>query len=91
MSEITDALRSMAVTLNDVAIDLDNAPEAAEMRDLFKALKSIDDYYKNEFCKELDETYEETPGTTYKNGISLEFEIEASWWHEVSLILRKYI
>ncbi len=68
--------------------ELDSAPEKSEIAGLLAACDVIDEKYK-EFCDNHDDFSGEEAGTTYKNGINIEFEIEADWWHDVSLLLRK--
>lgn len=75
--------------LTTVEEDLKNAPEKADIVELMEACERIDRYYKNRFCVEMDAEYGEDEGTTYEDGISLEFYIEADWWHDISVVLRK--
>jgi len=56
--------------------------------ELIAACRGIDEHYK-EMCAEADDRYGDPDGTTYRDGISIEFYIEADWWHDVSLALRK--
>jgi hypothetical protein len=73
----------------DAAIqDLETAPEKTALVDLLRAIRSIDNYYKD-WCDEIDEENNDTQGTTYEEGVSMEFYIEADWWHDVSVALRK--
>lgn len=68
--------------------DLDRDPEKEALLNLVEACEKIDAYYE-QWCKELDEEIGENEGASYKYGVSLEFQIEADWWHEVSLALRQ--
>ena len=87
--DISDRLQQISHQLTEVSAHLDAAPVKADTADLMAALKVIEDYYKDDFCHNCDIDFGESPGTTYKTGISLEFYIEADWWHNVSLALRK--
>lgn len=55
---------------------------------MLQAVRVLDEHYK-EFCNEFDENDGSSEGTTYKQGINIEFYIEADLWHDVSLALRK--
>ncbi len=63
-------------------------PEKADMADLIEACMKLEEHYE-EFCKGCDQDFYEEEGTTYRNGISLEFYIESSLWHNVSKALRE--
>jgi len=76
--------------LSTVEEDLKNAPEKANITELMEACEKLDRYYKSRFCAEIDSEYGEEPGTTYEDGISLEFQIEADWWHDISVALRNF-
>ena len=65
------------------------AGQKATMSKLIEACKGIDVFYK-EWCDNLDIEHGDPVGSVYKNGINLEFEIEADWWHDVSLALREF-
>lgn len=67
---------------------LEKEPEKGVVNDLIEACQEIDQDYE-EFCSEVDIDCNCSPGDTYKNGVSLEYQIEAEWWHKVSLALRK--
>lgn len=69
-------------------MNLDGDPEKEALLNLVEECENIDAYYE-EWCEELDEETGEDIGTSYKHGVSLEFQIEASWWHKVSLALRQ--
>lgn len=72
----------------DVLIDeLDDEPKVGQVIDLLHSCQVIDAYYKH-LCDETDHFDGVAEGTSYENGINIEFYIEASWWHEVSLALR---
>lgn len=55
---------------------------------LIEKCQQLDVHYK-QYCDEVDEADDAEPGTTYRDGISIEFYIEADWWHDISLILRE--
>jgi len=75
----------------DYAIDLLNeTPEKNALAELIQACKALDNYYK-EYCDGIDEDRGESIGTTYNEGISMEFYIEAEAFHDISLALRKLI
>jgi hypothetical protein len=82
-----DYLETAKRYLDAALVDLEQAPDKTAIADLLRAIRSIDNYYK-EWCNEHDEDMGEEPGTTYEEGISCEFYIEADWWHEVSVALR---
>jgi len=89
MIDIPYELKRAQNIIQQAAKDLESAPEKADIVELIDACERVDLYYKERFCEELDADYEEAEGTTYENGISLEFYIEADWWHDISLALRK--
>ncbi len=62
-------------------------PKQPAIADLLDALEVIDEHYRD-FCVGCDADFDEKPGYTYKHGISLEYYIESSWWHDVSKALR---
>ena len=68
--------------------EVERAPEKDAIVDLINACENIDRHYK-QFCREMDQGFGEQIGTAYKTGICIEYEIEADWWHDVSIALRK--
>ena len=74
--------------IDEVLRRMEKYPEKGAISDLLRAVKSIDLYYE-EFCDQVDEDYGQPEGTTYRDGISIEFYIEAGAWHDISLALRK--
>ena len=77
--------------INSAKNDLEEAENANKqlIAELIHACETIDAHYKT-FCNELDRyDYDQPEGTTYEEGIRLEYQIEADWWHDVSLALRK--
>ena len=84
--KLTVALNYIRSAQNDLN-DTENANKQA-IAELIEACESIDANYR-EFCEWNDDAYGEPIGTTYKEGINIEYQIEADWWHDVSLALRK--
>lgn len=83
---LSDRIHHAKHQLNLVLEELAKVPDKSTLVDLFAALENIERHYI-EFCASCDEGQE--PGSTYRDGISLEFYIEADWWHDVSVALRK--
>lgn len=67
---------------------LDENPTEDALCDVLQHCKALDEYYKK-WCAEQDEAYGDPKGTSYKDGVSMEFYIEAEFWHEISLALRE--
>lgn len=67
---------------------VEQAPELDAITDLISACQKIE-YHYQEFCKEMDENFGDEPGTSYEEGVNIEYYIEADWWHDVSVALRK--
>lgn len=88
MSMMDDLERAQNL-IQRVITDLNEEPEKEALTELLDACESLDRYYKERFCAECDLDYGEEPGTTYEHGISLEFYIEADWWHTISQAIRK--
>lgn len=90
MTEIERQLEIIKYEADLIKESLNKTPEKAYIADLLKACTALDNYYK-QWCDEGDEDCGDAKGTTYnsKGGISMEFYIEASDWHQVSLALRK--
>ncbi len=89
MSEVEDNL-VRAKNLIDMSInDLRTVPEKADISELLDQVQKLDNHYKK-MCEEMDENYEDEIGTTYRDGISIEYQIEAMWWHDISLAFRKF-
>lgn len=87
--DVVDKLERSRNIIDRVVEELKTSPEKCAIVDLLKACEVIDAYYRKEYCDTSDEDYGEPIGTAYKHGISLEFYIESSWWHDVSVQLRK--
>ena len=78
-----------AVTRLTKALErIDNEPALGVITDLIEACEEIDRHYKA-MCDETDDYHKDPVGTSYENGINIEFYIETSWWHTISLALRK--
>jgi len=89
MMSISYDLERAKNLIQNVIKELEEAPEKKAIIELINACEAIDRYYKERYCAELDLDYNEPDGTTYEEGICLEFYIEAEWWHDVSKALRK--
>lgn len=86
---IINNLESAQQYIDAALHDLKETPEKDALNSLLNACENIDTYYKETFCASCDSEYgDEKEGYTYENGISLEFYIEASWWHDVSKAIR---
>jgi hypothetical protein len=85
--DVINQLKISQKWLSDSIESIERSKEITLPDELLDALDYIDSYYER-FCGELDEDFGDEPGTTYKDGVSIEFYIEADWWHKVSLILR---
>lgn len=89
MRTIRDDIDTARICTERALEQLDKQPSLTAISDLIQACSMIEDYYREEFCPALDREYGDPEGTTYKVGANLEFYIEADWWHEVSLALRR--
>ena len=85
---IIDKLKQAIIAIGDVLEEIKSTPEKVAISELLTACNQIEEYYKS-WCEEMDEARGVPEGTTYKGGVSIEFYIEADWWHEASLALRK--
>ncbi len=74
--------------LNSVLDDFKDAPEKIAIVELINAVRRLNVKYFD-WCTEIDDENGEPHGTTYENGISLEYYIEADEMHNLSKILRK--
>ena len=81
---LSDRVHHAKQQLDLVIKELAEVPDKSELFDLFKALDGIEQRYI-EFCDTCDD---DEPGATNRDGISLEFYIEAEEWHKVSIALR---
>lgn len=89
--KVNDRLRTMK-NLIDVIIDQNEKAEKLAKNEgilaLVEACEVIDRQYKT-MCDELDEEVGDDVGMGYEHGISIEFYIEATDWHDISIALRK--
>lgn len=74
--------------IQSVKVQLTQTPETSAIVELIKACEHLDEYYKR-MCDDMDLDSDDPEGTTYQEGISIEFYIEADLWHDVSVQLRK--
>ena len=88
-SELKEALIQSQTSLRLALEQLEKTPDVTDSVELLNALEVIDRAYQ-QMCDETDRDYEDDVGSTYEQGTDSEFYIEASWWHDVSVILRKY-
>ena len=73
----------------DAALELlAKTPEKNAILTLIEACRAVDERYQ-EFCEEQDDAYGQPIGTTYQEGINLEFYIESDAWHTISCALRE--
>jgi len=76
--------------IEDSIKDLEEDPhkEGKVLIKLIDACKDIEPYYKR-MCDEMDDNYGDPKGSNYQDSPSIEFYIEADWWHRISKCLRK--
>jgi len=77
-------------SLDEVNARIAATPNLNDLEELIAACKDIDLSYVD-YCGENDTNYGYEDGETYRDedGPCSEFYIESSWWHRVSLALRK--
>lgn len=88
---LADILEEAKRLIDDVKTAIEEKPEIKEadlIKKLIQTCEMLDVRYK-EYCDALDEEFGEEPGGCYKNGVYMEFYIEASDWHKISLALRE--
>lgn len=89
---IKSSFKDIRSYIDKLEKEINNIPEKVnvDIHQLINLLNEIDEQYE-ESCKEGDKDCGEEIGTIYNGeyGENLEFYIEASHWHEVSLFLRK--
>jgi len=75
--------------LKNALTEIEDAPELSAIIDLLAACEVIDERYQD-FCADFDRDDGDEIGTLYNSygGISIEYYIEADWWHDVSRALR---
>ena len=86
-----DDLKQARRLLHEYIEDFENTPEreiSEAIAELLVACERIDDHYK-EVCEEIDNALREKKGTAYRDGWNMEYYIESSLWHDVSVQLRK--
>lgn len=90
--DVVDALsydmKSVIRGMERIKAKLEDTPEINLIRDLLDAIRGFDAIYK-EACDNFDLDFGETPGTSYNEGMTVEFYIESDDWHQVSLALRQ--
>lgn len=59
-----------------------------DISDLINLVRKLNVQYFD-WCMEMDDEFGEPHGTTYENGVSLEYYIEAKDMHELSKLVRK--
>lgn len=89
MSEIEDMLVRAKNLIDTSLSDLRTTPEKADISELLDQVQKLDNHYK-QMCDDFDESDGTEIGTTYRDGISIEYQIEAEWWHDISLAFRKF-
>jgi len=75
--------------LKKVKRGIEDTPNLEALNELMEALIPIELHYRDNFCAGCDRDFGDEPGSAYEEGISMEYYIESSWWHDVSLALRK--
>ena len=86
---IRQKLNTAASLIQSAKQDLNTIPEIEAIQQLIQVCEAIDRHYREDFCPSVDDESGEEKGTTYKYGVCMEYYIEAEWWHNVSLALRK--
>lgn len=85
---IENKLLQLSFLVDSIAEDVKESSKNYDILELLSVLKELDEQYRD-WCSEIDDEYEEEIGTTYENGISLEYYIEAETMHTISKLLRK--
>lgn len=85
--KLSQHLRDIADIAARAEAELAEVPEKEAIVTLLNACANIEEHYKD-WCKLTDSDFDLSEGETYRDGTSMEFYIESSWWHEVSLALR---
>ncbi len=83
-----DNLTKAKMLIDEAINELERSPEKEIVSELIAACKRIDIHYK-EACEEIDAALREKNGTAYRDGWNMEYYIESSLWHDVSVQLRK--
>jgi hypothetical protein len=82
-------LKVAMTMIKDVHDSLTWTPAMDIKDELIDLLLELDGRYQD-FCWEADTEMLLEKGTTYEQGINLEFYIEASDWHRISKMIRKF-
>lgn len=85
---ITNDLKRAKSIIEKSIKDLEEKPDQILVKELIEACKAIEPTYKK-MCDDSDEQCCDPKGTSYNDGISIEFYIEADQWHIISECLRK--
>lgn len=86
-----DKLEEAKELIKSVQTELEGSPDyenIGRFKRLIEACEVIEERYK-EYCEGCDDDLGLKSGETYKEGIHMEFYIESSDWHEISLALRE--
>ena len=84
---ISSDVHSAKAYLERAANDLDAEKSIGAIPDILRALLMFDETYK-EWCTRYNSVDEAID--TWENGTSMEFYIESSDWHDVSVALREW-
>lgn len=74
--------------IESIIDDFSKTPEKTATHELIRFVSKLNADYLD-WCLEMDDQFDQPHGTTYEDGISLEYYIEASDMHELSKIIRK--
>ena len=85
---IIDEIERITILSRSVVTDLKKAPEKEAIVSLLQVCQELDLYYQ-EYCRDDELEYYRDKKNTYELGLNMEFYIEGSQWHEVSIALRK--
>lgn len=86
LKDIQQAIQKALHTLESNSKQSITITKDERVEKLLHKLIAIDEGVYKPFCESFDD---EVEGETYKHGISLEFYMEASDWHDVSVLLRE--
>ncbi len=75
--------------IKNAIVKLEENPNKDLINELLDACAELEFNYKNEFCAGCDADFGDEQGTTYEDGISLEYYIESSSWHKISKVIRQ--
>ena len=77
--------------IESIATEMDSNSEITkqtDISDLINLVRKLNVQYFD-WCTGIDDEYDQPHGTTYEDGISLEYYIEAEDMHKLSKLLRK--